>query len=76
MAQRTQGRDLVEVTATFRMGNDRSIAVWDGKRRDGAKELWVWIPRRFLPEGFEDPNWDTVLELEIPEWLAMDRKLI
>lgn len=62
--------DIIELTVQLHGKTDRAIRVSD----DGENQNAVWIPKSQI-EAQEDLG-KGMIEISIPEWLALDKGLI
>lgn len=61
--------DLIDITVQLHHETDKAVLVSD----DGEKDNAVWLPRSMIEI---DGKKDNILEITLPEWLAMDKGLI
>lgn len=55
--------DLLKIHAEYRTTRGNYIALWDGTTTESGKELWKWLPEKFVKRNSDGTY-------AIPEWLC------
>ena len=66
--------NLTEASVQFVRQTEMAILILDGNKE-------IWIPKSQINKGDEEPDYDSLtngdlLEITIPEWLALDKGII